>query len=304
MRKIRFSGRPEPVEARQPVPGPGQLLVRTQLVGVHLGLVRMLRAGNASEPGGEMVGRVADVGPEVPAAWLGKRVGGVVLEGVYADYVLAAPALVTELPADVGAAAGLALVRGGLVAMGAVRSGGDIAGKSLLITAAASGTGHLAVQIARALGAKRIVGAVGAIDKAGFVRECGADAVVAYDDPWDERFDVIVDGVGGSLVPRAVRALAPRGRLVAYSAGGGSVEVGSLLADLKTVTGFSIGLLARTQPELIESCRSQLWKLLADGAIRPQYTEYAVHRLDEAIASIQERRNTGRVALRMDTSAL
>ncbi|MGQ4598092.1 zinc-binding dehydrogenase [Nocardia sp. R6R-6] len=303
MRKFRFSGRPEPVEVQRPVPGPGQLLVRTQLVGVHLGLVRMLRAGNASEPGGEMVGTVVDIGPDVPGTWLGKRVGGVVFEGVYAEYVLAAPALVTELPADVDAADGLALVRGGLVAMGAVRSGGSIAGRSVLITAAASGSGHLGVQIARALGGMRVVGAVGAVDKAEFVRECGADAVVAYDDRWDERFDVIVDGVGGSLVPRAVEALAPRGRLVVYSAGGGSVEVGSLLVDLKTVTGFSMGLLARTQPELIESYRSQLWKLLADGVIRPHHTVFAVDHLDEAIASIEERRNVGRVVLRMDAAA-
>ncbi|WP_280417441.1 quinone oxidoreductase family protein [Nocardia carnea] len=302
MRKFRFSGDPQPVEVPQPEPGPGQLLVRTQLAGVHLGLVRMLRAGDASEPGGEMVGTVVDIGPEVPGTWLGKRVGGVVFEGVYAEYVLAAPALVTELPTDVDAADGLAMVRGGLVAMGAVHSGGRVAGQSVLITAAASGSGHLAVQIARALGAGRVVGAVGTADKAGFVRACGANAVLAYDDPWGERFDVIVDGVGGSLVPRAVTALAPRGRLVAYSAGGGSVEVGSLLADLKTITGFSVGLLARTQPELIESYRSQLWKWLAEGVVRPQHTVFAVDRLDEAIASIEERRNMGRVALRMDAA--
>ncbi|AYF78052.1 NADP-dependent oxidoreductase [Nocardia yunnanensis] len=302
MRKIRFSGRPEPVQAQRPTPGPGQLLVRTELVGVHLGLVRMLRAGNVSDPGGEMVGTVVDTGPDVPGAWLGKRVGGVVFEGVYAEYALAAPALVSELPADVDAADGLALVRGGLVAMGAVRSGGDIAGRSMLVTAAASGSGHLAVQIARALGAERVVGAVGAADKVAFVRECGADGVVGYEDPWVERFDVIVDGVGGSLVTRAVEALAPRGRLVAYSAGGGSVEVGSLLAELKTITGFSIGLLSRTQPDVIESYRSELWKLLADGAIRPRHTEFSVDRLDEAIASIEERRNLGRVVLRMAAS--
>ncbi|MBF6136315.1 zinc-binding dehydrogenase [Nocardia otitidiscaviarum] len=301
MRKFRFSGRPEAVEAQRPQPGPGQLLVRTQLIGVHLGLVRMLRAGDAAEPGGEMVGTVVDVGPDVPGTWLGKRVGGVVFEGVYAEYVLAVPALVTELPVDADAADALVVVRGGVVAMGAVRSGGRIAGQSVLVTGAASGSGHLAVQIARALGALRVVGAVGAVDKAAFVRACGADAVVTYDEPWDERFDVIVDGVGGSLVPRAAAALAPRGRLVAYSAGGGSVEVGSLLADLKTVTGFSIGLLARTQPDLIESYRSQLWKLLADGVIRPQHTVFAAERIDEAIAAVEARRNLGRVVLRMDT---
>ncbi|WP_405487520.1 zinc-binding alcohol dehydrogenase family protein [Nocardia sp. NBC_00511] len=300
MRKLSFSGHPVLVEAPHPVPGPGQLLVRTQLVGVHLALVRSLRTGGAADPGGELVGTVVEIGPDVPHTWLGKRVGGVLFEGVYAEYVLAAPALVTEVPADVDAADALALVRGGLVAMGAVRSGGDLTARSVLVTAAASGSGHLAMQIARALGATRVVGAVGAVDKLEFVRECGADAAVTYDEPWNERFDVIVDGVGGALVPRLVEATAPRGRMVVYSAGGGSVEVGSLLADLKTLTGFSMGLLARTQPELIESYRARLWKLLADGVIRPHHTEFAIDRLDEAITSIEERRNTGRVVLLMD----
>lgn len=300
MRKLRFSGHPVLVEAPRPVPGPGQLLVRTQLVGVHLALVRSLRTGGAADPGGELVGTVVEIGPDVPHTWLGKRVGGVLFEGVYAEYVLAAPALVTEVPADVDAADALALVRGGLVAMGAVRSGGDLTARSVLVTAAASGSGHLAMQIARALGATRVVGAVGTVDKLEFVRECGADAAVTYDEPWNERFDVIVDGVGGALVPRLVEATAPRGRMVVYSAGGGSVEVGSLLAELKTLTGFSMGLLARTQPELIESYRARLWKLLADGVIRPHHTEFAIDRLDEAITLIEERRNTGRVVLLMD----
>ncbi|MET8800107.1 zinc-binding dehydrogenase [Nocardia sp. NPDC004568] len=146
------------------------------------------------------------------------------------------------------------------------------------VTAAASGAGHLAVQIARAWGATRVVGAVGSDDKAGFVRECGADAVVTYDEPWSERFDVIADGVGGALVSRAVDALSPYGCLVVFSAGGGTVAAGSLLAEHKTVTGFSIGLPARTEPERIENHRRELWQLLANGAIRPRHTVYPLER--------------------------
>ncbi|MFQ6229179.1 quinone oxidoreductase family protein [Nocardia sp. NPDC002869] len=302
MRRIRFTEHPETVEAPRPVPGPGQLLVRTRLVGVHLGLVRMLRTERVAEPGGEMVGVVVEIGSGMPESWLGQEVGGVVLEGVYAEYVLATPALVTELPGDVDTADALAVVRGGLVALGALRAAGPLAGKSVLVTAAASGAGHLAVQIARASGARRVVGAVGSGGKAGFVRECGADAVVTYDQPWSERFDVIADGVGGALVPRAVEALAAYGRLVVFSAGGGTVEAGSLLANHKSVTGFSMGLPARTEPERIESYRRELWQLLADGAVRPRHTVYPLERIDAALASVEARRNTGRVAIRMSAT--
>ncbi|RDI49325.1 quinone oxidoreductase family protein [Nocardia mexicana] len=298
MRKIRFSGGPELVEVPRPEPGAGQLLVRTELVGVHVGLLRTLKSGSGSGLGGEMVGIVVAAGPGVSDGWLGRRVGGVVFDSVYADQVLADPALVTEIPSGANAADALVVVRGGLVALGAVRAGRCAEGESVLVTAAASGSGHLAVQIARALGVARVVGAVGALDKADFVRECGADAVVSYDEPWDERFDVVVDGVGGDLVPRGVEALAPRGRFVAYSAGGGTVAASSLLADLKTVTGFSVGLLARTEPEVLESYRAELWKLLADGRIRPRHVEFAFDRTADALELVETRRNRGRVLLR------
>lgn len=104
---------------------------------------------------------------------------------------------------------------------------------------------HLALQLAKALGAARVVAAVGSADKAGFVRQCGADEVVTYSQPsWGDPVDPVLDGVGGELVQRGVDALAPFGRLVAFSAGGGTVDAGSLLGGLKSVIGFSIGLVS------------------------------------------------------------
>lgn len=96
------AGRPaEVADAPIPVPGSGQLLVRTEAVGVGVGLVRMLRAGDAVRPGGEMVGTVVAVGPDVAGFELGDRVGGVVFEDVYAEIVLADPRLVSYVPAEV-----------------------------------------------------------------------------------------------------------------------------------------------------------------------------------------------------------
>ena len=72
MRRVGFPSQDaaEPFEfedVAEPVPGPGQVLVRTEAVGVGLGLVRMLRAGAvpASGPGGEMVGHIAAIGTGV-----------------------------------------------------------------------------------------------------------------------------------------------------------------------------------------------------------------------------------------------
>ncbi|MFB7721356.1 zinc-binding dehydrogenase [Nocardia sp. NPDC056100] len=298
MRKLRFSGVPEQIAGAEPVPGPGQLLVRSELAGVGVGLVRMIASDTTIDPGGEIAGVVVAVGSGIAPEWVGRRVAGVVFEGAYAEYVLAAPALVTEIPDGVVAADALAIVRGGLVALGALRAGRFGAGESIMITGAASGSGHLAVQLAKALGASRVAAAVSSAEKAEFVRECGADAVVTYDEPWTERVDVVLDGVGGELVQRGVEVLAPHGRLVAYSAGRGTVDANSLLADLKTVTGFSIGLLSRTRPDLIDSYRAELWKLLAAGLIRPRHTVLPFEGIDAAIDLIATRRNLGRVMIR------
>ena len=301
MRKILFrAGRPaEVVEAPVPVPGPGQLLVCTEAVGVGVGLVRMLEPGGAVRPGAEMVGTVAAAGPDTAGFEVGDRVGGVVFEDAYAEIVLADPRLVSHVPAEVDAAAALALVRGGLIALSALRAGRVARGESVLVTAAASGTGHLAVQLAKALGAARVVAAAGSADKADFARQCGADEVVTYSQPsWGDPVDLVLDGVGGELVQRGVHALAPFGRLVAFSAGGGAVDAGSLLAGLKSVIGFSIGTVNRTRPDLITQRRAELWELLAAGRLNPKYADLPLEEITKAINLVATRSNLGRVALR------
>ncbi|MGC4746882.1 quinone oxidoreductase family protein [Micromonospora sp. DT201] len=305
MRRICFPAARsiEVVQVQEPAPVPGQLLVRTEAVGAGIALVRMLTTagdrGESVRPGGEIVGTVVALGPDVSGFKIGDRVGGVVFEDAYADLVLAAPQLVSHVPADVDAAAALALVRGGLIGLSALRAGHFTQGESVLVTAAASGTGHLAVQLAKALGAARVVAAVGSPDKAPFARQCGADEVVTYSQPsWGEPVDLVLDGVGGDIVQRGVDALTPFGRLVAFSAGGGAVDAGSLLGGLKSVIGFSIGLVSREQPELIDKRRAELWELLATGQLRPQHIDFPLEQIVNAIELVKTRSNLGRVVLR------
>ena len=90
--------------------------------------------------------------------------------------------------------------------------------------------------------------------------------MVTYSQPsWGDPVDLVLNSVGGDLVQRGVNALTPFGRLVAFSAGGGTVDAGSLLAGLKSVIGFSIGLVSRTRPDLVTQRRTELWELLAAG---------------------------------------
>jgi NADPH:quinone reductase-like Zn-dependent oxidoreductase len=89
--------------------------------------------------------------------------------------------------------------------LSALRAGRVASGESVLVTAAASGTGHLAVQLDKALGAARVVAAAGSADKADFARQCGADEVVTYSQPsWGDPVDLVLDGVGGELSSAAL----------------------------------------------------------------------------------------------------
>ncbi|NDZ90000.1 zinc-binding dehydrogenase, partial [Streptomyces sp. SID10115] len=163
----------------------------------------------------------------------------------------------------------------------------------------ASGVGHLAVQLARLKGASRVVAAVSDPGKADFVRGLGADEVVTYDqEGWGDPVDYVLDAVGGDLLTPAVRALAPHGRLVAYSSGGGTVAAYDLLVGAKSVTGFQLGLIARERPELYEAWRRELWELHATGRLRVAvHGTFPLADATKAHAVIEERGNRGKVVL-------
>lgn len=305
MRRVRYErqGGPEVLfveEAPVPQPGPGELLVRVAAVGVTLPVVRKVR--ESAEPvalGGEIAGEVVRAGDGVTGFAPGDRVTGLVFGHGYADYALLHTAMASPVPDGASAVDAVALVRSGLVARGALDAARPAAGETALITAAASGVGHLAVRLAKLRGAGRVVGAVSDPSKADFVRGLGADDVVHYDAPdWGEPVDYCLDGVGGELLGPAVAALAPHGRLVAYSSGGGTLSAYDLLVGAKSVTGFQVALIARGRPELYEEWRRDLWRLFHSGELRPAvHAEFDLADAAAAHAAIESRVNTGKVVL-------
>ncbi|GGX63962.1 quinone oxidoreductase family protein [Streptomyces hiroshimensis] len=317
MRRVRYhqNGGPEVLRLEEtdvPRPGPGELLLRTEAVGVTLPVVRKVRGGGLPLPaslGGEVAGEVVATGPGVTGFAVGDRVTGLCFADGYADHSLLNTAMASPVPDGVSATDAVALVRCGLVARGAYAAARPAAGESVLVTAAASGAGHLAVQLARALGAGRVVAAVSsaaAEAKAGFLRELGADHVVTYDNlageeagRWGGPVDIVLDAVGGDLLSPAVAALAPGGRLVAYSSGGGTIEAYDLLVGAKSAIGFQMALIARHQPELMEQWRQELWELFAAGRLRPRvHAELPLEAAAQAHEIIESRVNLGKVVLR------
>ncbi|MFE1859395.1 quinone oxidoreductase family protein [Streptomyces anandii] len=305
MRRIRYEHRGGPENLFQeevpvPEPGAGELLVRTEAIGVTLPVVRKVRESAQPIPlGGELAGKVVRVGDGVSGYAPGDRVTGLCFGHGYAQYALLHATMASPIPAGATAKDAVALVRSGVVALGALEAARPEKGESVLVTAAASGVGHLALQLARLKGAPRVVAAVGDAAKEDFVRSLGADAVVTYGQQgWGEPVDIVLDAVGGSLLTPAVKALAPGGRLVAYSSGGGTIEAYDLLVGGKSAIGFQVAVVARTQPQRYAGWIEELWRLFGKGALRPTvHREFALADASRAHAVIEARANRGKVVL-------
>ncbi|MEU1803614.1 zinc-binding dehydrogenase [Streptomyces sp. NPDC019937] len=307
MRRVRFPahGGPDVLrleEADPPTPALGELLIRTEAIGVSLPGVRRVRDTGTPLPGtfgGEVAGRVAGLGDGVTGFAVGDRVTAISFSDSYADLTTAPVVTASPIPDGVTAVEAVALVRGGHVALAALAAAAASPAESLLITGAASGVGHLAVQLARIQGVRRVVAAAGSPAKAAFLRGLGADEVVAYGDAsWGEPVDTVLDGVGGDLLPRALAALAPAGRLIFFNSGGGTVPAHALLSGAKTITGLTMAHFSQTRPELYARHCAELWRLLAEGRLRPAvHAELPLDQAPKAHDIVESRTNQGKVVL-------
>jgi NADPH2:quinone reductase len=306
-------------EAAKPAPRAGEVLVRVEAVGVNFAEVQRrqgLPIGGPAElpgaPGGDVAGTVEEVGDAVSGIAVGDRVVAGVWHGAYADYITADAAAVLPIPAGLDAAQATALLSPAQTAYHAIRSGGRLQpGETILIDAAAGGVGHLAVQIAKALGAGRVIATASSPAKLEFARSLGADVAIDYTrDGWADEVlaatggkgaDVILETVGGDILRQSVGLIAQFGRLVFYGSAAGfdipPVDLVDLL-DMKEVVGFSLYAIMFNRPEIIEAGNRDLVDMLATGRLTP--VVHAELPLDEAVKAhelMEARAQLGKVVL-------
>jgi NADPH:quinone reductase-like Zn-dependent oxidoreductase len=214
----------ELVEVDRPPPGPGEVQVKVNAAGVNPADWKT-RAGLLSTAvpspfilGLDVCGMVSAVGPDVTRFAVGDEVYGCTLppRGSYAQYTVAAQsALATAAGLDPVHAAALPIA--GLTAWQPLVNVATVrAGQRVLVHAAAGGVGHLAVQIAKSLGAYVIGTARPA--KHAFLRELGADEVLDYTSvdftAVLHDIDVVIDPIGEEYGPRSLEVLTAGGTLV------------------------------------------------------------------------------------------
>ncbi|MFI9385642.1 zinc-binding alcohol dehydrogenase family protein [Kutzneria sp. NPDC052558] len=311
MRLVRLHayGGPEVLqvdEAPVPEPGPGQVVVRPEVIAVNFADTK-IRAGGGGiftrpvpyGPTGEVVGEVTAVGPEVTSLAVGDRISALAGENAYADFVAVDAAWAALVPPDMDAASATVLAMLGPTALGVLHMGRVAPGETVLVQSAAGGVGHLAVQLAKVLGAK-VVGVVGSATKADFVRSLGADDVVTTDGEWPTGVDVVLDAVGGSILLRGLESLAPLGRAVMYGAASGEIpDVPSRsLFGLRSLAGFGVLAWRESRPDEARADTAKVTQLIADGRLRvAQHATFALTDAAKAHQVMDERANLGRVLL-------
>jgi NADPH2:quinone reductase len=294
------------VELDEPTPGEGEVLIEVTRSGVNFADTHSTRNDYLSAqelpliPGTEVAGRTAD----------GRRVAALVGNGGYAERIVVPEAMTIPIPDEVDDEQAAGALLQGLTAMALVNRMARIeAGETIVIEAAAGGTGTLAVQIAKAAGAK-VIGLASSAEKRELVESLGADATVdsrsedlraALLEANDgEKIDAVLHMSGGDAFDAELRALAPLGRLVVFgnaSRESRQIDSGVLLHGSKAVIGFwLVHVLARR--DLAVPLVGELLEALATGALRA--TIGGVYPLSEAARAheaLESRTSAGKLLL-------
>lgn len=276
-----------PAEAPDPVPGPGEAVVDIAARGVNF-IEIYQRSGIYPVPlpwipGSEGAGVVSSVGEGVTEVSVGDRVASVALRGSYAERAVVAVKDLVPVPDEVSLEQAAAVLLQGLTAHYLTHSTYPIQqGDTVLVHAAAGGTGQLIVQLAKRRGA-RVIGTVSTEAKERQARAVGVDEVIRYTEQdvvtevrrltGGEGVPVVYDGVGAATFDASLACVRTRGMLVLFGQSSGVVPpfdpqrlnaAGSVY-----LTRPSLGHYTQTREELLERSSTVLG-LLASGELSVQ----------------------------------
>jgi len=271
-------------EAPDPEPRAHQALIRVDAAGVNYADL-MRRGGNYPGPdlpaslGLEAAGTVVAVGAEVTGVSVGQRVmamgpgGQAELVAVNGNFVFPYPETIDPVQAG-----GMPIVF--LTAYHLLKTRGQLEpGHTVLVQAGASGVGTVAIQLAKAWGA-RVIATASTQEKLDLCRSLGADVVINYTEQDFEEVvneqsggagvELILECVGGPVLEKSLRCVASYGRMITYGNASGtpaSLPAGEIFAANRTVIGFSIGRSPQGRLDH-QGAMSEIFPLLADGKAR------------------------------------
>ncbi|WP_377272239.1 zinc-binding alcohol dehydrogenase family protein [Peterkaempfera sp. SMS 1(5)a] len=296
------------VDLPDPVAGPGQLLLDVTAAGVNYADTHTVEDSYLSRstlpmvPGAEVVGRTAD----------GRRVVALTEDGGYAQRAAVWEAMAHHVPDGVTDGQALSLVVQGLTAWHLLRTSARLAeGESVVVHAAAGGTGSLAVQLAKLFGAGRVIATASTAEKRALALELGADAAVDADPSGlkerlveangGRKVDVVLEMTGGPVFDASLAALAPFGRLVTYGMASRvpptPLQAAQLMGRSRSVVGFWL-MHCIGRPGMFAEPLAELMAMTADGRLRPQVGDaYGLSEAARAHEDLRARRTIGKLLL-------
>ena len=300
-----------------PVPAADEILIRVAYAGVNRpdALQRAgaykAPAGASDLPGLEAAGEVVAVGAAVSRWRPGDLVCALLPGGGYAEYVTTPAAHALPVPEGMDMAAAACLPETFFtVWSNVVVRGGLRAGETFLVHGGSSGIGTTAIQLAHARGA-RVFATAGSAEKCAACTTLGAERAINYR---EEDFvavmaeaggaDVILDMVGGSYIPRNIKALKDEGRLVQIAfLESPKVELNFAQVMLRrlTITGSTLrpqSVLAKAR--IAEALEAEVWPLLASGRLAPVMdSEFALQDAAAAHARMESSAHVGKIVLKV-----
>jgi NADPH2:quinone reductase len=318
--EITETGGPEVlrhVETAQPTPGQGELLIKTEAIGVNF-IDTYFREGKYPRQlpfvlGSEACGTVAAVGAGVDGFSVGERVVSAAANGGYAEFVTAPAFLTAAVPDGVTSEVAASVLLKGLTAHYLVKSVYPVqSGDAVLVHAGAGGVGLILTQWAHLLGA-RVITTVSTPEKERLSRQAGADEVFSYPDDAAEfgqriraltggaGVAAVYDGVGATTFDASLASLAIRGTLALFGASSGPVPP----VDPQRLN--AAGSVFLTRPALVHFMRTaqefswragELFDAVATGAISVEVGgRYPLSEAARAHQDLQGRRTTGSLVL-------
>lgn len=314
MRAIQITefGGPEAlglVELPDPEHGPGQVLIEVSRAGVNYADTHQAENSYLSPatlpmiPGAEVAGRTPD----------GRRVVALSGTGGYAQLALAPEQLAWDIPAGIDDATALGLVVQGTTAWVLLRKSVHLEpGESVVVHAAAGGVGTLAVQLAKAWGAGRVIATASTEDKRKLALELGADVAVDPAVPdltaslieanGGHRVDTVLEMTGGTVTDQSLRALAPFGRLGFYGMASrqppSPIQPANLMAHSTAIAGMWLPHVFTLPGDVMGTALADLFALVQDGTLRVvPGGEYPLSEARRAHEDLRARRTSGKLVL-------